>query len=80
MTRGSWRFSIWLSGLQIMCFSLLAVINTDDGVAGLWIFSLAALVAAIWFVYLLRVRRNDASFWNEEEARRAEWDRRGRKL
>jgi hypothetical protein len=82
MTRGTWRLSIWSSGLQVLCFSVLAFIrfNAGDGVAGLWIFSLGILVSAVWFVYLLRVRRNDAHFWNEEETRRAEWDRRGRQL
>ncbi|SEF10949.1 hypothetical protein SAMN04489740_4052 [Arthrobacter alpinus] len=33
MTRGSWRLSIWLSGLQVLCFSVLAFskLNTGNG-------------------------------------------------
>lgn len=38
------------------------------------------IVSAIYLGYLLRVRRNDVPFWDEEEARRADWDRRGRQL
>jgi len=35
------------------------------------------LVTAIYLGHLLRVRRNDAPFWGEEEeSRRADWDRR----
>jgi hypothetical protein len=84
MTRGSWRLSVWSSGLMVLCFSPLAITKFggsngwDAGAA--WIFSLAALTNAVWFLYLLRVRRNDAHFWSEEEARRAELDRRGRQL
>lgn len=84
MARGSWRLSIGAAGLQVVCFSALALlrINAENGwdVAALSIFSVGALMNVVWFFYLLRVRRNDLPFWDEEEAHRADWERRGRQL
>jgi hypothetical protein len=84
MGRGSWRLSIWSAGLMVLAFSPLAITKfggqSGSDVGAAWVFSLAILVGAVRFVYLLRIHRNDAPFWNEEEARRAEWDRRGRQL
>jgi hypothetical protein len=89
MTRIGWRMSAWSTGIQVFCFALLAFSKywavkfpTGDALdsALFWIFSLIAVVGVVWFLYLLRVRRNDAPFWDEEEARRADWDRRGRQL
>lgn len=84
MTRGGWRFAVWSFGLQAVCLSMLAFLSMSAGngwdVAGFWLFTVAALLSAIYFLHLLRVRRHDAPFWDEEEARRADWDRRGRQL
>lgn len=84
MTRGSWRLSMWSSGLMVLCFSPVAItkFNGSNGwdAGAAWIFSLAALANAARFVYLLRFRRNAASFWSKEEARRADFDHRGRQL
>lgn len=83
MTRGSWRLSVWSSGLMVLGFSVLAIRGftaVDRDIAALWIYSAVVLANAVYFLYLLRVRRNDATFWGDEERRRAEWDRRGRKL
>lgn len=83
MTRGSWRLSVWSSGLMVLCFSVLAIRRftaVDRDIAALWIYSAVALVNVAYFLYLLRVRRNDAIFWDDEERRRAEWERRGRRL
>jgi hypothetical protein len=44
----------------------------------LWLATI--LVALGGLAFLLYVRRNDRPFCDEEEARRAEWDRRGRAL
>lgn len=38
------------------------------------------VVGVISLVYLLRIRRNDEPFWDEEESRRSDFDRRGRQL
>jgi hypothetical protein len=68
---------------MVLCFSVLAswrFAAVDRDIAALWIYSAVVLVNAVYFLYLLRVRRNDAIFWDDEERRRAEWDRRGRKL
>jgi hypothetical protein len=43
--------------------------------------SLATVLAAVsGLAYLLYVRRHDKHVWDEEERRRAGWDRRGRQL
>lgn len=87
MTRGGWRLNVWVSGVQTVAFSVLAFRAFRGSAAGdrwdagaFWLFTVAALSSAVYFLYLLRVRRNDAPFWDEEEARRADWDRRGRRL
>jgi hypothetical protein len=45
-----------------------------------WIYTARFAVSVAQFLYRLRVRRSDAPFWDEEEARHADWDRRGRQL
>ena len=84
MTRGSWRFTAWAFGGQTVCSSVLALSKLwpDDGwdVASFWLYTAWFATSAIFFLYLIRVRRNDEPFCAEEEARRADWDRRGRQL
>lgn len=38
------------------------------------------LICASFCAYLFYVRHYDGHFWDEEEARRQDWDRRGRQL
>lgn len=86
MTRGSFRFILWAVIVQTTLSIILMLLNLDIGRAREWepqaFFMAAALfvVNMIFLGYLLRVRRYDTPFWNEEEARREEWDRRGRQL
>ena len=84
MTRGTWRISAWAAGGQVACSSLLTLnkARPDDGwdAASFWVFLAWFAISTINFLYLLRVWRNDAPFWDEEEARRADWDRRGRRM
>jgi hypothetical protein len=84
MARGSWHLSFWSALGQAVAFSLLVLLKTDPGngwdAAGFWLFTTCTLLSATYCVYLLRVRVHDEPFWTEEEARRAEWDRRGRRL
>jgi hypothetical protein len=84
MTRGSWKFTAWAAGAQVVSSALLTLNNLrpDDGwdAASFWVFLTWFAISAIYFLYLLRVRQNDAPFWDEEEARRADWDHRGRQL
>jgi hypothetical protein len=35
------------------------------------------IICAVFTAYLLYVRHYDAHFWDDEEARRQDWDRRG---
>ena len=84
MTRGSWKFGSWSAGGQIVVSALLTLnkLWPDDGldVMSFWIYLAWFAVSVAQFLYLLRVRRNDAPFWDDEEARRADWDQRGRQL
>lgn len=84
MTRGSWKFGAWSAGGQIVVSALLALnkLWPEKGFDAMsfWIYLARLAVSVIQFARLLRVRRNDAPFWDEEEARRADWDQRGRQL
>jgi len=68
-----------------MVISALLTLNKlwqDDelDVMSFWIYAAWFAVSVAQFLYLLRVRRKDAPFWDEEDDRRADWDRRGRQL
>lgn len=86
MGRGSWRFGMWAYVLQVPVGAFLAVnrllAGLDDGwnVVGFCIYTAWSLLSAGQVLYLLRVRRNDAPFWDEEDAHRANLDLRGRRL
>lgn len=38
------------------------------------------MISGFYLAYLFRVRRNDGPYWDAEEARREDWERRGRRL
>ncbi|HEY8700984.1 MAG TPA: hypothetical protein VIM08_08485 [Arthrobacter sp.] len=86
MTRGSFRFTFGAVLVLIILSAILMLLNLGIVSGREWepvgFFITAALFAVnvIFFGHLLRVRRNDTPFWNEEEARREDWDRRGRQL
>lgn len=84
MTRGSFRFmlSTW-AGLTII--SVLLTLNalvwrSPWDPPSLFLALGLFLISAVSLGYLLRARKNDAPFWDEDESRRADWDRRGRQL
>jgi hypothetical protein len=85
MTRGSFRFMLGAWAIQVVISGLLAF-NALAGPGDEWnrpAFFLAAALFVLnlgFLAYLLRVRRHDSPFWDEEEARREDWDRRGRRL
>lgn len=82
MTRGSFRFTFWACVLLIvgsLAVALLAFVGRRDPL----VLALATgilVVSVINLAYLLYVRRNDEPFWDEEEGRRSDFDRRGRQL
>jgi hypothetical protein len=84
MTRGSWKFGAWSAGGQIVIAALLALNRLWAAdrldVLSFWIYTAWFAISVIQFGRLLRVRRNDAPFWDEAEARKADWERRGRQL
>lgn len=84
MSRGSWKFMVWSVVVLAVCSALLTFNKLQPDVGGdvgsFWVYAVWIATNTIYFLYLLRVRRNDAPFWDEEEARRNDWDRRGRRL
>jgi hypothetical protein len=83
MTRGGFRglFVVWtFMAVTQVAFLILRGMAGRGWDAGNYL-SLATVVGAVaGIAYLLYVRRHDKHFWDEDEARRAEWDRRGRQL
>jgi hypothetical protein len=67
---------------EYLCLLTLNKMWPDDGldVLSFWVYTAWFAISTIYFLYLLPVRRNDGPFWDEEEASRADWDRRGRRL
>ena len=84
MSRGSWKFGAWAAIGQAVISALLALnklVSTGEwDPVSLVLYAAWFIISVIQLLHLLRVRRNDAPFWDEDEARRADWDRRGRRL
>lgn len=84
MTRGSFRFMLCIWAGQTVISILLAlnalVWRSPADPPSFFLALGLFIVTAIYLAYLFRVRNNDAPFWDEEEARRADWDSRGRQL
>jgi hypothetical protein len=86
MGRGSWRFGMWAYSAQVVVSAFLAVNQFTRGLNNGWdigffcLFIVWFLLSAGQVLYMLRVRRNDAPFWDEEDVRRADLERRGRQL
>ena len=83
MSRGGTRFLgvVWTFMALTQAARVLAVVLSGDPWDWGDTLALSALVASLAGVgWLLYVRHRDSSFWDEEEARRADWERRGRAL
>lgn len=66
---------MWAYGLQASVSAFLAGSRLMAGLNDGWF-----LLSAGQVIYLMRVRRSDAPFWDADETRRADFDRRGRRL
>lgn len=81
MTRGGFRFQIFMWAVLTLNPIWQLVSRPGEPWTGFYLFMVAMLVVCAGaFAYLLYVRHHDGHFWDEEEARRADWDRRGRQL
>jgi hypothetical protein len=81
MTRGGFRFQLVMLALLIMNAILQLVARSNEPWDGFNFLMVAILIlCAAFLAYLLYVRHRGGHFWDEEEARRADWDRRGRQL
>lgn len=83
MNRGAFRLQAVLWSFIALLQLVMLTRNVLAGDPWDWpnALNLVVLVLAVANVgWLLYVRRRDSSFWDEEEARKADWDRRGRAL
>lgn len=81
MTRGGFRFMLVFCALMTISPITLIAFHATDPWGLTQSLSAATLVLCMALLgYLLYVRRHDAHFWDEEDARRADFDRRGRLL
>lgn len=83
MTRGGFRglFILWaFMAVTQVVFLILRGAAGRGWDAGNYLSLATVLAASAGLAYLLHIRRHDKDFWDEEEARRSEWDRRGRQL
>lgn len=83
MTRGTFRVQIVLWSVFLALQLVVLINNFSKGSAwdlGEYLSLAMVILAAIYLARLLYVRHYDGHFWDEEEAARADWDRRGRAL
>ncbi|MGC0237606.1 hypothetical protein [Arthrobacter sp. SD76] len=84
MGRGSWRAQMLLYGLLTLIAAILALgklgMNNTLDVVSFCLYAVWFLINVGYFVHLIRVSHNDKPFWDEEEALREDWERRGRQL
>ena len=81
MTRGAFRFhlTLWTLMAALQAFLVLRRVGEPwDELAYIW--SALLVLAVVNIIVLLYTRHRDRGFWIEEEARRADWDQRGRQL
>lgn len=83
MTRGSFRlqfvlWSIWTL-LQLVTVVGNLVLGTGQD-AWDYLYLAALLLGLVALGFLLYVRHRDSRFWEEDEAKSADWERRGRAL
>lgn len=83
MTRGAfrWQFVLWSLWTVLQLVSAIMHLASATVWASKDYWTLIALIFGVSaLVYLLYVRHHDGRFWEEEEARRADWERRERAL
>ncbi|MFE4541038.1 hypothetical protein [Arthrobacter sp. NPDC056727] len=81
MTRGGFRFQLFTWAFLTLNPIWQLLSRPNEPWTGFCVLMVAMLVlSAGALAYLLYVRHRDGHFWDEEEARRADWDRRGRRL
>lgn len=83
MTRGAFRFQFVLWSIFLALQLVVLVMNLYIGPAwglGDYLSLATVILTALYLAFLLYVRHHDGHFWDEEEAARADWDRRGRAL
>jgi hypothetical protein len=83
MTRGGFRVQFVLWSIWTALRFVLVIRNLASGTVwnlGEYLLLSALMFGMAFLGFLLYVRQHDGHFCEEEEAKRAEWDRRGRTL
>jgi hypothetical protein len=83
MNRGSFRlqFVIWSLWTVLQLFVFIGnALSGEEWATYEYVSAAGLLLGLVYLGYLLYVRRRDEHHWVIEEARRADWERRGRAL
>jgi uncharacterized membrane protein len=81
MTRGGFRWQlVMVSFMAVNAIVQIAFRWNQAWGAFLYLMLAMLIICAVFTAYLLYVRHYDGHFWDEDEARRRDWDRRGRQL
>lgn len=81
MTRGGFRLQLVMVALLAANAIVQIAFRWDEAWDAFRYLMLAMLImSAVFTAYLFYVRHYDGHFWDEEETRRKDWDRRGRQL
>jgi drug/metabolite transporter (DMT)-like permease len=81
MTRGGFRFQLFMWAILTLNPIWQLASRPNEPWTEFYVLMVAMLILCVAaLAYLLYARYRDSHFWDEEEARRAEWDRRGRQL
>ena len=81
MTRGGFRWQlVMVSFMAVNAIVQIAFRWNQAWGPFLYLMLAMLIICAVFTAYLLYVRHHDGHFWDEEEARRQDWDRRGRQL
>lgn len=81
MTRGGFRWRLVVVAIMTLNAALQIGLRWNEPWdAFRYLILVILILSAAFTAHLLYVRHYDGRFWDEEETRRADWDRRGRRL
>jgi uncharacterized membrane protein len=81
MTRGGFRWQlVMVSFMAVNAIVQIAFRWNEAWDAFRYLMLAMLIICAAFAGYLFYVRHHEGHFWDEEEARRQNWDRRGRRL
>ncbi|MEV7648497.1 hypothetical protein [Arthrobacter sp. NPDC089319] len=81
-TRGGFRFQfvLWSTWTALQLVIVVMKLGSGTWDVGDYLFVAALILGVAILGFLLYVRHHDGRFWEAEEAKMSDWDRRGRAL